>query len=236
MIANRWNDVHVAGHSACVDVVKVEIFSQDNCKKPLLTPLLLIISGKRRKEITALAAYKSYKRRFDIEHFFRFMKQKLLFRTYQTPDLDHQISWWWFCCMAYWLLYHVRHVSQGPTRPWHKKEARGSPPGPGEVKRLFATKIFPVLGSPSRPPINQKKSRGRKKGAVLLKRARKSSQKAQKTSPSGLKGPVFYLFIDKIIGKSPMKASPLPSKVQNNRKPLRISMLTCFSRSPVLLI
>ena len=173
LLLHRWNDVHVEGHSELVDMVKAEIFSENDSKKTLFPPLLLILSGKQRKEITALNAYQSYRRRFDIEHFFRFSKQKLLFSVYQTPDLDHQISWWWFCFMAYWLLYHVRHAAQGLTRPWHKKRGLDEPAGPGKVKRLFAIKIFPVLGSPSRPPINRIKSRGRQFGTCLLKRERK---------------------------------------------------------------
>jgi hypothetical protein len=173
VLLNRWNDVHIEGHSRLVDVVKVEIFNKQDYTKTLLPPLLLILSGKRRREITALEAYQSYRRRFDIEHFFRFMKQKLLFCAYQTPELDHQISWWWFCCMAYWLLYHVRHIGQGSTRPWHKKLDSTKPAGPGKVKRLFATRIFPVLGSPTHPPTIREKSRGRKVGTHFPKRERK---------------------------------------------------------------
>lgn len=180
VLINRWNDVHVAGHSELVDVVKVEIFAEDDCTKTEISPLLLLLSGKRRREITALEAYQSYRCRFDIEHFFRFIKQKLLFCAYQTPDLDHQISWWWFCFMAYWLLYHVRHVARGVTKPWHSKQSITKPAGPGEVKRLFATVIFPVLGSPSRPPTEHKKSRGRAPGTLLLKRERKKVRKKRR--------------------------------------------------------
>jgi hypothetical protein len=179
VLFNRWNDVYVEGHTEPVDIVKVEIFSKHDCTKTLLPPLLLILSGKRRREVSALDAYRSYRRRFDIEHFFRFVKQKLLFCAYQTPDLDHQISWWWFCCMAYWLLYHVRHIGQGSTRPWHKQNAT-KPAGPGEVKRLFATRIFPVLGSPTRPPISCEKSKGRELGARFPKRLRKKVIKKHK--------------------------------------------------------
>jgi DDE superfamily endonuclease len=173
VLLNRWNDVHVEGHSQLVDIVKVEIFAKNDSTKTLFPPLLLILSGKRKSELSAFKAYKSYRRRFDIEHFFRFIKQKLLFCAYQTPDLDHQISWWWFCCMAYWLLYHVRHIGEGTIRPWHKKTDLMRPSGPGKVKNLFAMKIFPVLGSPSHPPTNRGKSRGRLKGACLPKRERK---------------------------------------------------------------
>jgi len=180
VLLNRWNDVYIEGHSELVDVVKVEIFAKDDCMKTLLLPLLLILSGKRRREITALDAYQSYRRRFDIEHFFRFIKQKLLFCAYQTPELDHQISWWWFCCMAYWLLYHVRHIGQGSTRPWHKTRDATKPAGPGEVKRLFAIRIFPVLDSPSHPPTNREKSLGRQFGTRFPKRERKKVVKKRK--------------------------------------------------------
>jgi len=180
VLLNRWNEVYIEGHSETVDVVKAELFSQNDPTKTLMTPLLLILSGKHRREITALEAYQNYRRRFDIEHFFRFAKQKLLWCAYQTPDLDHQISWWWFCCMAYWLLYHVRHIGQGSTRPWHKKRDPAEPAGPGEVKRLFATRIFPVLGSPSLPPITREKSRGREAGRCFPKRTRKKAVKKHK--------------------------------------------------------
>jgi len=173
VLLNRWNDVYIEGHSELVDVVKVEIFAKHDSTKTLLPPMLLILSGKRRRELTALEAYQCYRRRFDIEHFFRFAKQKLLFCAYQTPDLDHQISWWWFCCMAYWLLFQVRHMAQGSTRPWHKKRDSTKPAGPGEIKRLFATRIFPVLGSPSPPPTVREKSRGREPGTCFPKRERK---------------------------------------------------------------
>ena len=180
VLLNRWNDVYIEGHSKLVDVVKIEIFSKHDYTKTLLPPLLLILSGGRRRDVTALEAYQSYRRRFDIEHFFRFVKQKLLFCAYQTPELDHQISWWWFCCMAYWLLYHVRHIGEGSTRPWHKKRDSTKPAGPGEVKRLFATRIFPVLGSPSHPPTNREKSRGRELGTRFPKRKRKKVVKKHK--------------------------------------------------------
>ena len=139
VLLNRWNDVYIEGHSELVDVVKVEIFAKDDCMKTLLLPLLLIFSGKRRREITALDAYQSY-----------------------------------------WLLYHVRHIGQGSTRPWHKTRDATKPAGPGEVKRLFAIRIFPVLGSPSHPPTNREKSLGRQFGTRFPKRERKKVVKKRK--------------------------------------------------------
>ena len=69
-------------------------------------------------------------------------------------------------------LYNIA-VGGNVAPPWHKKRGLDGPAGPGKVKRLFAIKIFPVLGSPSLPPINRVKSRGRQFDTRLLKRERK---------------------------------------------------------------
>ena len=65
ILLNRWNDVYVEGHSELVDVVKVEVFSKRDYTEAMLPPLLLILSGKRRREVTTLDAFKNYRRRFD---------------------------------------------------------------------------------------------------------------------------------------------------------------------------
>ncbi len=79
----------------------------------------MILSGKKKREVTSLEAYECYRCRFDIEHFFRFVKQKLLFTSY----LDHQISWWWICFMGYWLLYHARDIAVDQVDPGIKKQS-----------------------------------------------------------------------------------------------------------------
>jgi hypothetical protein len=56
-------------------------------------PLWLIIIGERRQEITLRDAYGAYRQRYDLEHFFRFGKHKLLMASYQTPDVEHEQNW-----------------------------------------------------------------------------------------------------------------------------------------------
>jgi hypothetical protein len=68
-------------------------------------PLWLIIIGERRQEITLGDAYEAYRQRYDLEHFFRFGKQKLLMTSYQTPDVEHEQNWWEIVVLAYALLY-----------------------------------------------------------------------------------------------------------------------------------
>ena len=43
---------------------------------------------------------------------------------------------------------------------------------PGEVKRVFGSKIFPYLGSPFSKPVSRGKSPGRAKGVRLPRRQR----------------------------------------------------------------
>lgn len=171
---SRWNDVYVHGQSDLVDVVKVEIFLKENLSLTLFEhPMLLIVSGQRRRELTSLEVYQSYHSRFDIEHFFRFQKQRMLLCEYQTPELHRQVNWWWICLMAYWLLYLVREIAPESNRPWAQKRKPGMTASPGEVKRVFRLKIFPDLTSPSKKPLSRGKSKGRAKGFLLPKRPRR---------------------------------------------------------------
>ena len=56
-------------------------------------------------ELSAEQIYWSYRNRYDIEHFFRFGKQRLLLDKYQTPDEEHLQNWMEVVNLAYWLLY-----------------------------------------------------------------------------------------------------------------------------------
>jgi hypothetical protein len=49
-------------------------------------PLRLIVMGNKRTELSLLDIHQSYLQRYDLEHFFRFGKQKLLLDKFQTPD------------------------------------------------------------------------------------------------------------------------------------------------------
>jgi hypothetical protein len=57
--------------------------------------------GERRNELTLLDIFQAYQRRYDIEHFFRFGKQRLLLDRYQTPETGHEEKWWLMAHLAY---------------------------------------------------------------------------------------------------------------------------------------
>ena len=64
----------------------------------------------------------SYFLRYDIEHFFRFGKQKLLLTCFQTPEVRHEENWWWLCLMGYMMLYQTRGLANQIRYPWEKKQ------------------------------------------------------------------------------------------------------------------
>jgi hypothetical protein len=53
-------------------------------------PLWLIVIGQRRDELSLSTIYHAYEQCCDLEHFFRFGKQKLLLTLFQTPDTDRE--------------------------------------------------------------------------------------------------------------------------------------------------
>jgi hypothetical protein len=140
-------------------------------------PLWLIIIGERRQEITLRDAYGAYRQRYDLEHFFRFGKHKLLMASYQTPDVEHEQNWWEIVGLAYALLYVEAPLAQNIPRPWErylpqvKEPKSGNLPSPSMVQRNLP-RIIRQIGTPASSPKPRGKSPGRAKGYSPGKRER----------------------------------------------------------------
>jgi len=80
----------------------------------------LCVWGVRRMELNAEEIFWAYRNRYDIEHFFRFGKQKLLLDKYQTPDEDHFQNWMEVVNMAYWLLFVGKGEAKHICRKWQQ--------------------------------------------------------------------------------------------------------------------
>lgn len=83
-------------------------------------PLWLLVIGKRRDEISPEEAFDAYRARYDVEHFFRFGKQRLLLTAYQTPVVEHEENWWTLVQLAYVQLWLARCLAQSMPRPWER--------------------------------------------------------------------------------------------------------------------
>lgn len=140
-------------------------------------PLWLIAAGERRHELSLLDIFNSYRQRFDLEHFFRFGKDRLLMNKTQTPDVGHEEAWWQFVMLAYAQLFLARNVANNTLRPWEKYAPALRTPteekSPTQTQRDFG-RIIREIDTPAKPLKHRNKSKGRQMGDVQPKRTHHS--------------------------------------------------------------
>ena len=134
------------------------------------------VLGKRRHEISALDACKHYRSRYDIEHFFRFCKTKLLIDKDQTPDTTHEENWWSLCLLAYAQLFFAKECVTATAKKWEKylpafKYSNKTLYSPSLTQRGFA-KLLTCIDTPARPCIIRGITPGRAIGDLQTKRTR----------------------------------------------------------------
>jgi len=104
-----------------MNFIKVELLDEQGNKK-YKRDLWLCVSGQLKYQISGKEAYQCYKQRFDIEHFFKFGKSKLLMNKFQTGEPDRDEDYMLFVMLAYNILYHAKSsVNAIKTRAWDKK-------------------------------------------------------------------------------------------------------------------
>lgn len=139
-------------------------------------PLWLGLWGKAQEELTLEEAFWAYRNRFDLEHFFRFGKQRLLLDQFQTPELENQQNWLQIVDLAYWLLWVAKEEAQHQAKKWQQYDPRFQqrkdnqlPPSPSVVQQQLAAIILSFEQEPFRPKV-QIKGQGRAKGTTFKKR------------------------------------------------------------------
>ncbi|MCP4422361.1 MAG: transposase [Chloroflexi bacterium] len=145
----------------------------------------LLAIGKKRHELGAQDIYEVYGQRYDLEHFFRFCKQKMLLASFQTPEDVREEKWWQLVHLAYAQLWVARHVTRSLPRPWERNlpAMKNRLMSPTLVQRDFG-RIIRQIGTPAKAPKVRYISPGRPKGTKLTARPRrkvivKSQQKAK---------------------------------------------------------
>ena len=164
-------------------LVQIVRYDQEG-KQAFKHPLWLLVMGQRRHELSLLHIYQSYKQRFNLEHFFRFGKQKLCLADFQTPEVAREETWWQLVHIAYAQLWMSRHLAFSLPRPWERNlpVMRQRLISPSLVQRDFA-RIIRQLGTPAQPPKHRGYSPGRRPGTQFPKRPRqKVVVKGQKTT------------------------------------------------------
>lgn len=199
VLLQRWNDVVMQGsktertHEHPFDLLKVTVMDEKG--KPVYRrPLWVIIVGARRRAVCSKDAHIAYGRRYDIEHFFRFGKQRLQLVNSQTCKTHHEENWHWIGVLAYNMLYHARSLASAVPYPWEKKKIQvlNSIERPSQVQRDYG-RIIREIGTPAPAPKPRGKSPGRQLGQksgerpdcpVIRKSAVKKELSPKKQKPS----------------------------------------------------
>jgi len=189
-----WHDLLMRGkkdlpmHPKPFTLIRVRVLDEQD--HPIFKHTLwLVVMGQRRQELSLVEAWEAYGQRFDVEHYFRFGKQRLLMAAFQTPEVDHEENWLEFVSLAYVQLWLAREVVEALPRPWEQylPQPEGQVASPSAVQRDFG-RILREIGAPAQPPKPRGNSPGRAKGTCLERRKRhrvvKKGQKTRKTASS----------------------------------------------------
>jgi hypothetical protein len=126
--------------------------------KPRFKPLWLAWLGQRMPTLDTL--WLSYLRRFAIDHWYRFAKQRLYWTHPQFSSLQATERWSELMPLLTWQLWLARADCVDQPLPWQSPQASLSP---GRVAQAFAS-ILAAIGTPASPPKARGKSPGRAQG------------------------------------------------------------------------
>jgi len=181
-----WKDMLIRGSKEFkssehpINALQIKVTDEDG-KQVFKRPLWLAVFGERRHEIDIKDAYSGYCSRYDIEHFFRSSKNKMLLDDHQTPEVNNEESWWKLNMLAYAQLYQGQELTQGLPYPWEKylpsfkDQEENKIATPAQTQRGFE-KLLDQIGTPASPCKKRGNPQGRKSGTELAKRSKKPVQ------------------------------------------------------------
>jgi len=168
-------------------LARVELRDPQSGEPLFKRAMWLGIWGDRRKELEPDEIYWAYRNRFDLEHFFRFGKQRLLLEKFQTPDPGHWQNWLEVVSLAYWLLWVASEEAEHKAKKWQQysktfknRKKFGLKVSPSQVQNQLEAIILSFEQSPFLPKLKIK-GRGRKIGTKFPKRTQHPVRKKPST-------------------------------------------------------
>jgi hypothetical protein len=163
------------------NLIRIQLYDKKSKEPIYKKSLWLSVWGKRSNELSLKSIFFSYRKRFDIEHFFRFGKQRLLMDKYQTPDQEHLDNWMKIVQLAYWLLWVAEQEArtmENTIPKWqkylkreHNRRKYNEELSPTQVQNVMELIISSFELDPYIPK-SKKNGTGRKKGQTQTKRTK----------------------------------------------------------------
>jgi hypothetical protein len=169
----QWANLHLkqaADHPFSLILVE-RLDSPDS--KPLW--LIWVANDK----LTLSQVWQKYLRRFAIEHWYRFLRQRLHWTLPQLSTPAQMDSWSALMPLLIWQLWLARNAVQDSPLPWQKTMTKLSP---GRVANAFAL-VLVRIGSPAPDPKPREKSPGWSPGRKRTRRIRYPTVKKSYTKP-----------------------------------------------------
>lgn len=122
-----WQNLRMRGHDGAkiqkTPIIVARITIQNSSGELVYKrPLWIVIVGSWPTERPISDIWDCYHKRFDIEHFFKFSKTRLLLVSHQTSSTLTEENWKQFCMVATHQLYHSRKLVQNVKKPWETKK------------------------------------------------------------------------------------------------------------------
>lgn len=155
---SRWSGYHFQkSPTRAMEMIRVEILEPKG-RSRRWQPLWLAWLGETLPPLETI--WLSYLRRFTLEHWYRFAKQRLYWTHPQFSSLAAIDCWSALMPLLSWQLWLAREDCEDHPLPWQSSQAILSP---GRVAQAFAS-ILLAVGTPALAPKTRGKSPGRAKG------------------------------------------------------------------------
>jgi hypothetical protein len=173
----RWSAYHFRkSPKRAMEMLRVEVLETPKGKRRF-TPLWLAWLGQTMPPLENL--WLKYLRRFTIEHWYRFAKQRLYWTHPQLSSTQATERWSDLMPLLSWQLWWARAECVDAPLPWQSAQDNLSP---GRVAQAFAS-ILAAIGTPAVAPKPRGKSPGRIQGYQPPARTRYPTVKKRGSKP-----------------------------------------------------
>jgi hypothetical protein len=159
-----WRGLHFKDAAECpFDLLRIERLSARDTKRD---PKVVWLARRFKDHQPLDQCWEQYLRRYSIEHWYRFIKQKLHWKLPAVSTPAQSQLWSWLIVLASWFIFLAREVVKDQPKPWQKAQTTLTP---GRVMQSIGP-LLARIGTPASAPKPRGKSPGWQKGRPRNKR------------------------------------------------------------------
>ena len=200
-----------------INFIRAEVF-KENGEKKYDRDLWIGVAGKARDKVTIMDGFKEYEDRFDLEHFFKFSKSKLLMDKMQSSDPKKDEDFMLMTGVAYHALCKSADLlDEINIRPWENKKTIKAKSPSNIFRAVSVSDVFDQIytGEIKKRGIpddrNIRKSFTSKQNQPIMRKARDPTK--------------IHVEIKSTFGKSPIISKTSINTQQESKEIFRMKIL-----------